>query len=54
MCKEGSFQIFKIQQACAQKIHSAAGRRKREKRKDHRRQVGFTYKIAAMTGGKIL
>ena len=24
------------------------------KEKDHRRQVGFTYKIAAMTGGKIL
>ncbi len=22
------------------------------KEKDHRRQVGFTYKIAAMTGGK--
>ena len=25
-----------------------------EKEKDHWRQVGFTYKIAAMTGGKIL
>ena len=24
------------------------------KEKDHRHQVGFTYKIAAMTGGKIL
>ncbi len=24
------------------------------KEKDHRRQIGFTYKIAAMTGGKIL
>ena len=33
MCKEGSFQIFKIQQACAQKIYSVAGRRKREKKK---------------------
>lgn len=33
MCKEGSFLIFEIQQACVQKIHSVAGRRKREKEK---------------------
>ena len=33
MCKEGGFRIFKIQQTCAQKIHSVAGRRKREKKK---------------------
>ena len=35
-------------------FHSVAGRKKAGKEKDHRRQVGFTYKIAAMTGGKIL
>ena len=38
--------IYEFSQCCRSE--------KAGKEKDHRRQVGFIYKIAEMTGGKIL
>lgn len=42
----GRKKIYEFSQCCRPE--------KAGKEKDHRRQVGFTYKIAAMTGGKKL